>query len=412
MPTKLVIVGVFLVVVCALLLHAFPVPPASTPEQRTTVVALTRNLERDPFASNADATRQWLLDWIVEVPDISVPTCSSLLPVDDRYRYSRELDLQMKFAAAAFVIEHQDRARNEIAGYTAGVEGALRLYEVLIATRPDARLTGLDDLVAKRERHQLVEHIARLAEQKCKRSRGLWIFVLLGAGVGLLLALFVDWWFPGRPVHGSTAAPTSAAASSGLRVATICRRIVVVCAAYYMIVGIALHFLEPDFDPRYRFMSEYAWSAHGWLMTTTFFVLGLAILAAALAIRKVHVASRSSRIGFGLLAVGAVFVCLAGVFKLFILHSVASAVGLPSLSAAIVLLSWDFRQTMKGHGFARTLLVIALAVLAAFLSTVSNIGLPGLQQRFFLFLVLVWLSAMAHGMVLLAKASQRDSACS
>jgi hypothetical protein len=121
-PIKLVVVGTFLVLVCVLLLRAFPVPPASTPEQRARVVALTRDLERNPFASNADATRRWLLDWIVEVPDIRVPTCSSLLPVDDRYRYSRELDLQMKFAVAAFVIEHQDRARNDIAGYTAGVE--------------------------------------------------------------------------------------------------------------------------------------------------------------------------------------------------------------------------------------------------------------------------------------------------
>ncbi len=57
-------------------------------------------------------------------------TCSGH-GLGDNYPYSSEVNLQMIFSAAAFAIEHQDKARDEIAQYSAGVEGALRVYEVI-----------------------------------------------------------------------------------------------------------------------------------------------------------------------------------------------------------------------------------------------------------------------------------------
>ncbi|MNC98261.1 hypothetical protein D3C83_161650 [compost metagenome] len=60
-------------------------------------------------------------------------------------------------------------------------------------------------------------------------------------------------------------------------------------------------------------MSEYALGDYGWLMTTAFFVLGLAaFVVAAAGLRQVGQASASARIGFSLLAVAALFIWLAG----------------------------------------------------------------------------------------------------
>ena len=165
--------------------------------------------------------------------------------------------------------------------------------------------------------------------------------------------------------------------------ATIFRRIVLICVAYYIIVGIALHFLEPEYDPRYHFMSDYAWGAYGWLMTTTFFVLGLAVLTVAVGLRDVHQSSRSARIGFGLLVIAALFVCLAGVFRGFPLHDVAGAVGIPSLVMAALLLSWSFRNAPEWQVIHPATFLIALGMLAALVSMVLDIGMPGLQQRSF-----------------------------
>ena len=177
------------------------------------------------------------------------------------------------------------------------------------------------------------------------------------------------------------------------------------CAAYYVIVGIALHFLEPEYDPRFRFMSEYVWGAYGWLMTTTFFVLGLAALALAAGLQDTHRSTRSARTGFGLLIVGALFVCLAGVFKEFRLHSAAGAVGIPSVIMAALFLSWSFRQAAGWQTIYRATLLIALGMLAMFLSILANVGMPGLQQRVFLFLFLLWLSVVAHRLVRQTAAS-------
>jgi hypothetical protein len=284
----LVVAGMFLV--CALQVHHAQARGPSTTEERAKVVALTRLLERDPLSENAAATRQWLREWAIEVPDIRVYVCADLLApgVSGNYPYSTEVNLQRVFSAAAFAIEHPNKARDDIAQYHAGVEGALRLYEVLVRSKPDAKLAFLDDLVAKLDHGELVDHVAKLAKEKCKRSNRDLIFALAGAGVGLVLGLLVARWFGGPRARRATALGGVKAGNGSARIATISQWIVFVCAAYYVIVGVALHVLEPEFDPRFRFMSEYVWGAYGWLMTTTFFVLGLAAFVVAAELRDVH----------------------------------------------------------------------------------------------------------------------------
>jgi hypothetical membrane protein len=388
-----VVPGVFLI--CALHGHYAHARGPSTPEERARVVALTRLLEQDPLDENAAATRQWLRKWTVEVPDIKVYACDDLLGhgLGDTYPYSNEIKLQVVFSAAAFAIENQHKARDEIAQYSAGVQGALRAYEVLLKSKPDARSAFLDEFLVKRHRGELVDHVAKLADEKCKRANTDLIATLAGAAVGLVLALLVALWFGGPPAGQVTSLSISA------RTATSFQWIVFGCAAYYVIVGMALHFLEPEFDPRFRFMSEYVWGAYGWLMTTTFFVLGLAAFLVAWGLRGVHQSPRSARVGFGLLVVGALFICLAGVFRDFVPHFFASAVAIPSVIMAALVLSWSFRQAAGWQAIYRATLLIAIGMLVAFLSINAHVGPPGLLQRVFLCLFLLWLCVVVHRLV-------------
>jgi hypothetical membrane protein len=374
-------------VVCALQPHHAQARGPSTPEDRGRFVTLVRALERDPLAANANATRQQLREWMIEVPDIRFTVCPNLLghAVGTEYRYSREVSLQVLLSGAVLTIEDPGKARDDVAVYTAGVEGALRAYEVLVRSMPDAHLAVLDDLIAKRDRSELVDHIARLADDKCKRLNALLIAAPIGAAVGLALALLVARWY----TPGNITA----------RTATIFRRIVLICVAYYVIVGVALHFLEPEYDPRFRFMSDYAWGTYGWLMTTTFFVLGLAVLTIAVGVRGVHHSSRGARTGFGLLVIGALFVCLAGVFRGFPLHDVASAVAFPSLVMAVLFLSWSFRNAAGWQVIHPVTFLLAVGMFAALVSMIVDIGMPGLQQRGFFVLLLVWLSIVAYSLV-------------
>ena len=385
-------------VVWALLPHHAEAREPSNPEERARFVALVRLLERDPLAENANAIRQQVRQWTIDVPDVRFKVCPDLLghAIANDYPYSREIKLQVMLSGAVLTLEDPGEARDDVAVYTAGVEGALRVYQVLVKSTADAHLAALDDLIGKRDRGELVDHIGKLANEKCQSSNTLLIAAPIGALVGLVLALLVAHWFGGRgiPVQGEIT-PVNITT----RTATIFRRIVLICAAYYMIVGIALHFLEPEYDPRFHFMSDYAWGAYGWLMTTTFFVLGLAVLTVAVGIRNVHQSSRSARVGFGLLVIGALFVCLAGVFKGFPLHDVAGAVGIPSLVMAVLLLSWNFRHATGWQVIHPATFLIAVGMFAAVVSMLIDVGMPGLQQRAFLSLLLLWLSIVVHSLV-------------
>jgi hypothetical membrane protein len=390
--------GAAVFVVCALQPGHAEAQARSTPEQRAEFVALVRFVERDPLSENANATRQQLRQWMLDVPDIRFKVCPDLLrhAVGDDYPYSREVILQVMLSGGVLTIEDPGAARDDLTVYTAGVEGALRAYEALVKSRPDAHLAVLDDLIDKRDRGELVDHISRLADEKCQRSNTLLIAAPIGAAAGLVLALLVARWSGrrGTAVHGERTP-----GSITTRTATLFRRIVLICAAYYVIVAIALHFLEPEYDPRFHFMSDYAWGAYGWLMTTTFFVLGLAVVTVAVGVRKVHQSSRSARAGFGLLVIGALFVSLAGVFRGFPLHDVASAVGIPSLVMAALALSWSFRMAAGWQVIHPATFLIAVGMFAAVASMIADVGMPGLQQRAFLFLLWLWLSIVIHRLV-------------
>jgi hypothetical protein len=66
---------------------------------------------------------------------------------------------------------------------------------------------------------------------------------------------------------------------------------------------------------------------------------------------------------------------------------------------AALLLSWRFRRAPGWRSFFPVALLIALGMFAGLLSIIVDVGMPGLQQRIFLFLTLVWLSIVAHRLV-------------
>jgi hypothetical protein len=392
----LVVAGVFLAF--GLQGHHAQARGPSTPEERAKVIELTRMLERDPLNENAETARQWLREWTIEVPEIRFHVCNELLErgLGENYPYSREINLQTILSGAVFTLEHQDRRRDDVGAYIAGVEGTLRMYEALVRSRVDARSPFLDDLVAMRDRGQLADHVAAVARQKCPSSNILLMAAPAGAGVGLVLASLIGWLFGRRRGDRSYGV---ASEEKRTRLATAAQWIVFACAAYYVIVFGLLHFLEPEYDPRYRFGSEYQWSAHGLLMTTTFFVLALALVSVAIAVRNFYRPLWSARLGFGLLVVGAAGICVAGAFRGFPLHDVGGAIGLPSIIMAALLLSWSFRRAPGWRPLFLITLLIALGMFTAFLSMVIDVGMPGLQQRIFLSLVLLWLAIVAHRLV-------------
>ena len=142
----------------------------STPEERDTAVKATRLLEADPFHKDAKKMREWFTLWLIEVPDIHIELCTDYLGplAGSEKNYATEIFGQMMFASAAFIIEHPDQANDRVAVNLAGVEGALRVYEAILKTKPKAKWEFLDGLLAKRERGELMGYVQEITQTKCK----------------------------------------------------------------------------------------------------------------------------------------------------------------------------------------------------------------------------------------------------
>lgn len=129
----------------------------STPQERRRAVETTRKLEKAPLAKDAKDSRRWLLDWIVEIPDIQVRSCSGPLDVlvEDSGQYGRILYLQSIFGMATFLIEHPREKDDWVAVQAAGIESVLRAYRALVHADAAARRDELDALLETQKRGRL-----------------------------------------------------------------------------------------------------------------------------------------------------------------------------------------------------------------------------------------------------------------
>lgn len=141
----------------------------STPEERARAVQTAKSLQSDPLAPNLQQDREWLLKWLIEVPDISVKMCTTFLGDlgDSKSGYPGAIIATMLASEAAFVIEHPDKAKDIEAIYFAGVDGALHSYESIRLKDVSYRVAHLDDLIQKRDQGKLSDYV-RVTAKKCK----------------------------------------------------------------------------------------------------------------------------------------------------------------------------------------------------------------------------------------------------
>jgi len=89
--------------------------------------------------------------------------------------------------------------------------------------------------------------------------------------------------------------------------------ITIVGASLFVILLVLLHFLEPEFDPSWRLISEYELGNYGWLMRIAFYSLAVGSISLFVAIRS-QIRGIGGVIGLVLLLVIAVGLALGGFF--------------------------------------------------------------------------------------------------
>ncbi|WHX48546.1 DUF998 domain-containing protein [Paenibacillus woosongensis] len=102
------------------------------------------------------------------------------------------------------------------------------------------------------------------------------------------------------------AKPVSATASRWAQVS-------VLSGTLFFLILCSLHLLQPEFDPTWRFISEYALGSFGWMMQLAFGLLAAAQISVAITILP-QIRTITGYIGLGILGISAVGVLIAAVF--------------------------------------------------------------------------------------------------
>ncbi len=142
----------------------------STAEERARAVRIAKALRSDPLSDSNTKDREWLVRWLIEIPDISVKLCGGLLgDLGDSKKspYPGALLATMMASQAAFVIENPRKAKDNNAIYLAGIEGALDAYQVIHSKDSSFQAKQLDEFVQKQSEGKLTESV-KSATKKCK----------------------------------------------------------------------------------------------------------------------------------------------------------------------------------------------------------------------------------------------------
>jgi hypothetical protein len=143
----------------------------STPEERARAVKVAHELEEDPLAKGAKEHREWMIQWIIAIPDITVNVCFDYfgtLPASPK-AHSEEITRQMVLSSAAFMIEHPDKAKDEQAVALSGLLGALKAYQAILKQDAASRWPQMDRLIQMRAKGELDDYVAKTRE-KCGRD--------------------------------------------------------------------------------------------------------------------------------------------------------------------------------------------------------------------------------------------------
>ena len=102
---------------------------------------------------------------------------------------------------------------------------------------------------------------------------------------------------------------------------TLAARLSIASGVLFVLLLASLHMLEPEFDPTWRFVSEYALGPFGWMMHLAFFLLATSLASTAVALFS-YVRSSEGKIsrsvgyiGLAILGIAAIGILIAAIFR-------------------------------------------------------------------------------------------------
>lgn len=144
-------------------------------------------------------------------------------------------------------------------------------------------------------------------------------------------------------------------------------RISCASAVTFLVLFALLHVIEPEFDPSWRFISEYELGRYGWLMVIAFLSLMVSSASLFLAIRS-QIRTIGGFIGLAFLLIGTIGFAMAAIFTTDpitatratihgTLHNIGAILG-GNLAGAAYFLGWSLARNKAWVSVRRALLWI------------------------------------------------------
>lgn len=170
-----------------------------------------------------------------------------------------------------------------------------------------------------------------------------------------------------------------------------------------------LHGLRPDVDALARVTSEYAVGPYGFLMTSAFLALSVALAVLGMGLTRALSTPARSAPGIVLLFLAAIAIVAAAFFPVDVgavrpitaegrVHRIAAILAFASMTLAPILLARQFGRHPHWRKLGRIGGVVGVTGLLGFVAiqlVLLERGLAGAAQRVILALVIVWMSAVA-----------------
>ena len=193
------------------------------------------------------------------------------------------------------------------------------------------------------------------------------------------------------------------------------------CLAWFVAAVVVLHLLRPDVDVLSRVTSEYAVGPYGFLMSSAYVAISVALVALGLGLgRALSVPARRSA-GVVLLFLAALGVMVASFFPIDVgapkpvtfsgrMHRFGAIVGFVSMTLSPLLLARSFRRDDSWRDLSWPGVVVGTLGLLGFAAiqiVLLERGLGGIAQRAVLVIVVAWMMMVALRLVALARIPRR-----